>query len=34
MLTAHPPSAAIKNEWSYNSEPPTCLRDKDRKNFN
>jgi hypothetical protein len=21
----HPPSAKVKNEWSYTSVPPTCL---------
>ena len=28
-----PPSADVKNEWSYNSIPPTRPHGVDRKNF-
>ena len=26
-----PPSAGVKNEWSYTSIPPTCLHGEDRE---
>ena len=28
-----PPTAEVKNEWSYNSAPPICLHSVDKDNF-